>query len=157
MEISDLLHSWDTMVFIGSLSRDETETFSHLGVHMDFAAASWRLGTWKLYLYVGLSDLAIQTISFLSFRDTQSVLPFASQESCSYATQGVLKHSPNPGLILCWFLLLRCPFAAFGIDITRLGIDSSWHTIICMVEMSGSPMAQFWLLSTANIPEYVQT
>jgi len=41
-------------------------------------------------------------------------------------TQEVVKHSPKPGLILSQFLLLRSPFAAFGINMTRLGTDSSW-------------------------------
>lgn len=144
------------MVFTGRLSRDEIEKFSHLGVRMDFPAASWRLGTRTLYLHVDLSDLAMHIISFLSFRDTQCP-SLASQEPCSCVTQGVLKHSTKSGLILYWFFLPRSPFAAFGIKITRLGTDSSWHTIICMVEMSANPTAQFWLQSTATIPEYAQT
>lgn len=43
--------------------------------------------------------------------------------------------------------------SAFGVTITRLATDSSWHT---MVEMSVSPMARFWLLSTDTIPKYIQ-
>lgn len=51
--------------------------------------------------------------NLFSFRDIPSVLPFAFQESCSYVTRGVLKHSPKPGQIFCLFLLLRSPFCSF--------------------------------------------
>lgn len=44
-------------------------------------------------------------------------------------------------------------------NITRLRTNSSclYGRIISVVEMSACLMAQFWLQSTATIPEYVQT
>lgn len=97
-------------------------------------------------LYVVLSDLITHRISFAQ-RHPQIPSFCSPKVEQLHDTKGAQAPS-KVWMLLCQFLLLKSLFAAFGINITRLRIDLSWHTIIYMAETTASPVAQFWLHST---------
>lgn len=106
------------------------------------------------YLYMVLSDLITHIISFTQ-RHPQIPSFCSSRVEQLHDTKSAQVPS-KVWMLLCQFLLLKSLFAAFGVNITRLRIDLSWHTIIYMVETTASPVAQFWLHSTATSSTWEQ-